>query len=71
MPTKGTKVIAARVPEPLAEDIEAHAANRNMTVNEMLNLDLAAQYKRGQRVQKSAKLAQGSDELPVLPDEVA
>lgn len=50
MPKKGTTtVIAVRAPDDLAEAIRQEATRRKMSVNELLNLRLAADFRVGSR----------------------
>ena len=45
MPSLRTTVIAVRAPDAIAASIRREAARRNMTVNELLNLELAAKFR--------------------------
>lgn len=63
MATKSpTTVIALRTPNDLAEAIKDEATRRNLSVSELLNLDLAAIYKRGSSVRKMLKESHDADD---------
>lgn len=63
MPTKGTKVVAIRVPDSVFEAIQAEADERQMSVNHLLNLQLAADFSRGSGVQKVTRTGRKSDTI--------
>lgn len=53
MPTRDTKVVAARVPIALAKAIEAEAVHRGVSVNELVLKAIDALYSVGSKVQKT------------------
>lgn len=69
MPKKQTTVIAVRAPDELVEAIREEAEGRKVSVNELLNLELAARFKRGSVVRKSHQETQNPDEAPFIPED--
>jgi len=63
-----TTVMSVRTSTALAEAIKAAADERNISVSELLNLDLAAKYYCGSDERKSLKKAQSSDDT-YIPEE--
>lgn len=62
MQTKNpTTVLAVRVPTELSDDVRRVAKARNLSVNEMLRMDIAARYYCGSNERISDESDQTSD----------
>lgn len=66
---KPTTVIAVRVPTDLSEAVREEAGRRNISVNEMLRLDIAAKYHCGRVERNSDQTVQTSDADTYTPEE--
>ena len=68
MPSKDTKVIAVRVPLEIHQAIADEADGRGISINQLLNLRLAADYAQGNEGRKTTRSARKGNQKVGLRD---